>query len=196
MKKDFLTKAYLASGCKASDTAFVHSSSLGVSLKKKASLLRSSSWKLWGRTKSKKFLRVWFLLYPELLWYSLLLQTLFNSKAVKWNVGRISGLSAESVGGHVLLLRTGSMAAYICQRFEQYVSVCVMGLNRELHGYSPAGWMWLTLRSICLEGWECSSAKDGGFPLVPVHSRYTCQGKSWNRMRRDEEWAQKGVKQS
>lgn len=42
-KKDFLTKAYLASGCKASDTAFVHSSSFGVSLKKKASLLRSSS---------------------------------------------------------------------------------------------------------------------------------------------------------
>lgn len=41
-----LTKAYLASGCKASDTAFVHSGSFGVSLKKKASLLRSSSWKL------------------------------------------------------------------------------------------------------------------------------------------------------
>lgn len=42
-KGAFLTKAYLASGCKASATAFVHSSSLGVSLKKKASLLRSSS---------------------------------------------------------------------------------------------------------------------------------------------------------
>lgn len=42
-KKKILTKAYLASGCNASDTAFVHSCSLGVSLKKKASLLRSSS---------------------------------------------------------------------------------------------------------------------------------------------------------
>lgn len=35
----------------------------------------------------------------------------------------------KSVGGHVLLLKTGSIAAYICQSFEQYMSVCVMGLK-------------------------------------------------------------------
>ena len=41
-----LTKAYLASGCSASATARIHSGSRGVSLKKNASLLRSSSWNL------------------------------------------------------------------------------------------------------------------------------------------------------
>lgn len=106
----------------------------------------------------------------------------------------ISGHSAESVDGHGLLLKTESMDAYICQRFEQYVSVCVTGLNGESHGYSPAG--WLTQRSTCLEGWECSSAKDGGFPLVTAHSRYMCQEKSWNRMSSIEEWAQRRVIQS
>lgn len=44
--KATFTFAYLAFGCRLSVTALNHSSSFGVSSKRKASLLRSSSWKL------------------------------------------------------------------------------------------------------------------------------------------------------
>ena len=47
------TFAYLASGWRPSDTALNHSSSFGVSWKKKASLLRSSSWNLLGEATSQ-----------------------------------------------------------------------------------------------------------------------------------------------
>lgn len=67
------------------------------------------------------------------------------------------------------------------------MSVCVMGLPRELQGYySSAEWMWLTPRSKCQEGSGCSSAKDGGFPLVSVRSHCMCRGKSWKQCR--ESW--------
>ena len=49
-----LTFAYLASGQRLSDTALNHSSSFGVSWKKKASLLRSSSWNLSGEASSQR----------------------------------------------------------------------------------------------------------------------------------------------
>lgn len=47
--EEVLTKAYLASGWRPLQTADIHSGSLGVSLKRNASLLRSSSWKLQQR---------------------------------------------------------------------------------------------------------------------------------------------------
>lgn len=110
--KDSLTEAYLASGCKASDTAFVHSSSLGVSLKKKASLLRSSSWKLQRRTKGF-FLSFFFKMIhtSNFAWYFCSL--LKTGSTFKRQSGKGFqdewARSTERVGGNVLPFKTGLM---------------------------------------------------------------------------------------
>lgn len=56
-----LTLLYLAFGCKLLSTASTHSCSLDESMKKKASVLKSSSWKLESQTKSP----YWMLLKQE-----------------------------------------------------------------------------------------------------------------------------------
>lgn len=132
--KDSLTEAYLASGCKASDTAFVHSSSLGVSLKKKASLLRSSSWKLQRRTKEfflSFFFFKRFILIHTSYFYSLpKTGSTFKQQSVKGFQNEWAR-SAERVGGNVLLFKTGLMLpkvpavhARLCDR--------IMGRTSEL----------------------------------------------------------------
>lgn len=152
--ENFLTKAYLASGCKASDTAFVHSSSFGVSLKKNASLLRSSSWKLKQQDRELNSESLCHMFAFTVLW-----------KAFHWNTP-------------VLNLRA-AMLSKLKNRISAAADICQVPCLQDQYSR-----MQLTPRSKCRGARGCSSARAAGCRSVPGRSRCTCLEKSWNRIER------------
>lgn len=69
------------------------------------------------------------------------------------STGRISGQCAKCVGGHVLLLKTASLAAYICQRCEPYLSVCVCnGITHRMAAWLFSRWVNVTYPTQYMSG--------------------------------------------